>query len=190
MKRIAMLTLLLIAGTMLPAQARTPDAADPVWEKFVSARRVFQIRLCELAGRRWPEYAAFFAAHRDLQLTYIERRNIVFYHLRDTQPDRIVRNQGGEAFLNFGWTPEEEQLFIKTIPGYGALLGEIKTLKAKTDKFKKRDVLRDRFARLEIDPEYLALMRDMTRSITEAERALHQAAPPTIPTPAKVPAKA
>lgn len=183
MKRIALLTLLLVAGTMLPAHARTPDTVDPAWEKFVAARRVFQLRLCELAVRRWPEYAPFFTAHRDLQLAYIERRNLVFYRFKDTQPNRIIRDKGGEAFINFGWTPEEEKLFVKTIPGYGELLQEIRGLQSKTEKFKKRDALRDRFSRLEIDPEYLALMREMTRSVMEAERTLNQAQPlPTTPT--------
>ena len=175
---------LVLAGTLaasvlvsLPAAA-APDtaAADPAWEKFASARRVFQIRLAELAARRWPEYTGFFTAHRNLQLAYIERRNVVFYYLKEHDPARIVRDHGGEAFLSFSWKPEEEKIFAKEIPGYEALTGEIAALKAKTDRFKYRDVLKDRFSRLEIDPEYLALMRDMSRSIGEGERTLAKAA--------------
>lgn len=181
MKRILFLSLFVAAGSLTFssfAEAQTqPAASDAAWEKFISARRLYQIRLCELASARWPEYANFFAAHRDLQLAYIERRNLVFYRLQKSDPSRIVRNHGGEAFLNFSWSQEEEQNFLKTLPGYQGLNGEIRRLQANADKFKKRDELRDRFARLEIDPEYLLLMRDVTRSINEAEQILAKSSP-------------
>jgi hypothetical protein len=169
------------ALTLAPFAAAVESAPDPAWEKFTSARRVFQIRLCELASRRWPEYASFFAAHRDLQLAYIERRGMVFYHLLSVDPSRVVRDQGGEKFLNFSWTEEEEKKFFGEIAGYAGLSAEIAKLKAANAKFKKRDILRDRFARLEIDPEYLGLMREMSRSIAEAERALALSLRPSQP---------
>jgi hypothetical protein len=166
---------------LAPSTAAAEAAQDPAWEKFTSARRVFQIRLCELASRRWPEYASFFAAHRDLQLAYIERRGMVFYHLLAVEPSRVVRDQGGEKFLNFSWTEKEEKKFFGEIAGYAALSAEIANLKSVNAKFKKRDLLRDRFSRLEIDPEYLGLMREMSRSIAEAERALALSLPASSP---------
>ncbi len=173
------------AALMLaPLAAEAESTQDPAWEKFTSARRVFQIRLCELASRRWPEYAAFFAAHRDLQLAFIERRGMVFYRLLAVDPSRVVRDQGGEKFLNFSWTEDEEKKFFGEIAGYAGLSSEIATLKAINAKFKKRDILRDRFSRLEIDPEYLGLMREMSRSIAEAERALALSLPASNPAPA------
>lgn len=193
MKRTTFLILYLMLAPVFWAQAETPasavtaasaipaaaapstDPLDDVWEQFTKARRVYQIRLCELASRRWPEFAGFFKDYRDLQLAYIERRSIAFYNLKKTDPARIVRDKGGEAFLQFSWSEEDEKRFLKEITGYQDLSSEIERLKSRTDNFKKRDLLRDRFSRLEIDPEYLALMRDMTRSILEAERALSKA---------------
>lgn len=174
MKRaVGLFGVLVFAGALFAGPA-SADERDPVWEKFTAARRAFQLRLCDLASRRWPEYAQFFQAHRDLQLSYIERRNLVFYHFRRAEPDRIVRDKGGEAFLNFGWSEEDHVRFLKEVPGYDTLFQEIQALQKRVSAFKKRDVLRDRFERLEIDPEYLALMREMTRAVTDAERQLAQ----------------
>lgn len=164
----------LIAAPMLAAAYESPD---PAWEKFTSARRVFQVRLCEMATRRWPEFASFFADHRDLQLGYLERRSLVFYQFLSADPSRIVRTEGGQKFLGFSWTQEEEQGFVKGIPGYSQVSSDIAKLKKSTEKFKNRAALKDRFARLELDPEYLSLMRETGISIAEAERLLEQSVP-------------
>ena len=50
------------------------------------------------------------------------------------------------------------------------------------------EALKDRFARLELDPEYLALMRDMGQAIADGERMLQSSATPAgTPTPASSP---
>lgn len=148
------------------------SGTDSVWEQFAAARRVFQIRLCDLAIERWPRNKKFFVTHRDLQLAYIERRNLVFYHFKNNAPSRIVRDKGGEAFLNFTWTPDEDVAFMKSIKGYKDLSAEIERLKKQSERLAHSKELREQFARLEIDPAYLALMRETTRSIGEAERLL------------------
>jgi hypothetical protein len=164
----------IFSSPMIAAAFETPD---PAWEKFTSARRVFQVQLCEMATRRWPEFASFFAGHRDLQLGYLERRNLVFYQLMSTNPSRIIRAEGGQKYLGFTWSEEEDRQFAKSIPGYSQVSADIAKLKKSTEKFKNRAALKDRFARLELDPEYLALMRETGKSIAEAERLLQQSIP-------------
>lgn len=184
LKRV--LTILVAAVSLqsaLPALA-APASPDAAWEKFVSARRVFQTRLADLAARRWPAHRQFFELHRDLQLAYIERRNLVFYELLRSDPARIVRDQGGQRFIGFEWSQTEDAAYAKSIPGYADLAAEIATLRRRSESFKDREVLRDRFARLELDPDYLVLMRDMGRSIEEAERLLADSRTPSSAPPA------
>jgi hypothetical protein len=149
------LSLILAFSSANPARAA--DATDPAWEKFTSARRVFQMRLAELAAQRWPKYVDFFVAHRDLQLRYMDRRTVVFYYLLKNEPARIVRNQGGQVFMNFAWDKSEEKSFDEKIPGFSRLSSVIAKLETKTKNFKNRATLKDKFARLEIDPDYLGL---------------------------------
>ena len=135
--------LVLAASAFVPQAAAESQAPDPAWEKFASARRVFQVRLCELASRRWPEFSSFFADHRDLQLAYLERRNLAFYRLMAVDPARIVRTEGGQRFLGFVWTSEEDRQFQEAVPGYAQVTGEIGKLKAKDALTPVQEMLSD-----------------------------------------------
>jgi len=154
MRRI--LTILAIAlGLLIAAlDVSSETETQEVWQQYVVAKKRYQHTLYNLLSHRWPDLGPTLLRQRDEQLTLIEMREIEFRFLLENHPDRIVNNQGLDAFTNFEWTESDTEVLRRENKQFASLESFLRYTREQIEADNRLGEARSRMNSMAGDPEY------------------------------------
>jgi hypothetical protein len=173
----------LITALMIASAAQAADK-DVAWETMNAIKRDFQQSFFESAVAKWPEYKELLMQYRELQLAKIERRSMIYYYWLENEPDRIVRDQGIERYLNFQWTRRDIAIFNAKVEGFKELNQRVEYLNSKNYKDKDWKKFTAVLSSIATDADYKKLLADMAASFEAGKILINPPAPAAIIPPA------
>jgi hypothetical protein len=153
------------------ARAR-PGLRDEAREKAVAAQKRFQQDMYDMLASRWRHLEGLAAAQRDLQLAYIDVQTLRFYFILQHDPKKIVRDQGISPFLNFDWTPEDNDRLRADSPEYVELEKRLKRLRGRSDGHAQWPEAREKTLSLQTEADFQHAMERLKKAFEEVEELL------------------
>jgi len=145
---------------------------DLAWGKYSSSQKKIQVAFHHLVRLNWPDLKDIIHKSQELQLALVDERDRRFYYLLEHEPDRIVRDDGFSAFVNFDWAEEDTDSLREKNPNYRKLEKKIKKLKKEVDEDGRYKQVQDNLKSLEGERPYMAIMARFRFVAEEVERIL------------------
>jgi len=172
--KIKTLLFLMLMGCIL-STTRAEIAKDLAWETYISSQKKIKVAFHHLIRLHWPHLSKTVLKSQNLQLAQSDERSMQYYYLLEYHSDRIVKNQGFQAFTDFEWTDKDEEKLISLNSSYEKLRKQNKKTKDKLEaNLQYREVM-DGMASLEDEREYLQILARFRFVSEEVEEILrHQ----------------
>ena len=122
-----------IFAVCLAANAAAADCRTEAAALDYEAKTRFQLDFYAAAVADNPDLAALAGINRDLQLALASTRRMKLTHLAETEPDRLVTDQGVSQFSNTDWTDADEAALLDQSADYSAMRAAIDRLKAQNN---------------------------------------------------------
>ena len=148
------------------------EAKDEAREKAAGAQKQFQQEIYEMMASRWAHLEPLLKIHRDNQIARSEAGTLRFYFLLRNHPEKIVRDKGISAFLNFEWSEEDEERLRKTSGEYRKLQGRIDELRRLSDGNRLWPEAREKFALFSKEEDYKAALNRLNEAFREVRESL------------------
>lgn len=153
------LTALLFAGLFLfsTSQVRAAEnqrVQDPAWDFYAKSQKQIQVAYHHLVRLHLHDLKDTVLKSQELQLAQADQQNERYYFLAGNHPERIIRDQGFNAFVNFPWTPEDEALLLAGNKAFQKRQKQIDKLKTKLDQDPGYKRILDKLRALSGDVEY------------------------------------
>jgi hypothetical protein len=91
---------------------------EALWKDYVFAKKRFQFDLSRLLSDTWPQLEGVARLQRDQQFAMLELRNMKFHYLLETDPGRIVLDDGLTPFAEFDWTEADDEALRAANPDF------------------------------------------------------------------------
>jgi hypothetical protein len=163
-----------VMGSGSPTTAPAlPSIGDPVWDMCARAQVQWQKDLSLLIADKRPDLKSTAEAFRDQQLAMLNRRAMQLRFLLDHHPERLVRNRGWVAYVNYNWTDDDEramlrdELYVEVIKTEAA--ANLAVSKAQTAE--ARAFLQEQLVN---DPSYKALQEKLGAEFAKASAFLEK----------------
>lgn len=127
---------------------------DPAWDFYSKSQKQIQVAYHHLVRLHLHDLKETVLKSQELQLAQADQQSERFYFLAEHHPEKIIRNQGFNAFVNFPWTPEDEALLAAGSKAYQKRQKQIDKLKAKLDQDSGYKKILDKLTALSSDIEY------------------------------------
>ncbi|HTL47576.1 MAG TPA: hypothetical protein VL688_05880 [Verrucomicrobiae bacterium] len=128
------------------AAAEAPAPQDPAWEYYIKSQKKIQVAFHHLVRLHLHDLKDLIQDSLEYQLAVADQKSERFYYLMTHAPERIVRNQGFNAFVNFPWTGEDEA-----------------AIAAGSKVFRKRQKALDKLKqKVEGDPNYQTILTQLS----------------------------
>jgi hypothetical protein len=124
-----LLRLPLLFSFFFSAPAFAEPMHDAAWETYVTAQKKFQNAIHHHLKLMFPELRELLEESQELQLALVDEKSMRFYHLLSETPERIVRDEGFSAFVNFAWDEEDDTRLLAEDKEYAALRRRIEKLR-------------------------------------------------------------
>lgn len=111
-------------------EARVPDAA---WDYYAKSQKQIQVAYHHLVRLHLHDLKETVQRSQELQLAEADQRTERFYFLVRHHPEKIVRDQGFNAFVNFPWTDEDEAMLRESSKDFQKRQKQIDKLKLKLE---------------------------------------------------------
>ena len=106
------------------AEDKTSDEDPPfleVWNNYVVAQKRIHVDLFQLIVDKWPDLESIATLNRDYQVSTIQLSDMKFTYLAETDPGRIVLDDGLSAFTNVDWKESDSDELRAADPEFGKL---------------------------------------------------------------------
>lgn len=181
---LAALSALALVVSSAPVSGQTPPGAkaedEPafvlVWKDYVVAQKRFQTDLFTLVSDKWPELESIAALQRDQQLATIEQSDMEFTYLAEHEPERIVLDQGWEAFTNFGWKETDSDRLRKANPDFGKLEKRLDDTNKAISEHPNRTGVHEHVLELMKDEVYNSMVERFNKRMDQLKKSLEIAA--------------
>lgn len=153
------LTVVLFGGLLLFSASRAQAGEsgrvqDPAWDFYAKSQKQIQVAYHHLVRLYLHDLKDTVLKSQELQLAQADQQNERYYFLAEHHPERIIRNQGFNAFVNFPWTQEDEALLLAGNKAFQKRQKQIDKLKAKLDQDPGYTRILDKLRALSGDVEY------------------------------------
>ena len=162
----------LLAGLILASVTFAATTKDQAWEKYVTSYKKLQVAFHDLVRLNKPELGKAIDNSLELGLLMMDEKTDRFYYLLEAAPERIIRNAGFRAFINFAWLDEDNEKLLAKSRSYRKLEDRLKSLKEKTEKNSNFPKIQEELTRMESDQRYMEVVSRFRFVSEEVEKLL------------------
>lgn len=127
---------------------------DPAWEHYISQQKKMQSALHHITKLFGPEYEPLLKQSHELELALAEEKTHRFYYLAENEPERITRDQGFAAFVNFLWTDQDQETLAENDQDYRSLERRIDKLSYEVQNDPDYEDLKERLESVKSNVRY------------------------------------
>lgn len=166
--------LLFFSGTV---RADSAAGSDTAWETYIRSQKEIQVAFHHLVRLYLHDLKETIEMSRDLELAKADQKSERFYFLVKYAPERIVRNQGFRAFVNFPWVPADEDALRKESKTFRKREKKITEWQSRLDASPDFKKVLQKLQELQPTPEYNRIQIRF-RSVPKDVESLLGGAPP------------